>query len=82
VTAVNLITFRDPKLWINLPESCAPVIEPSALASKTNPKPEFVKLFVSLISGIRATQDIDTIPSKANEAQRAFLDFKATPCKL
>jgi hypothetical protein len=78
---VNLITFREPKLCINLPESCAPVMEPNALPSKTNPKPEFVKLLVSFISGIRATQDIDTIPRRANEAQSAFLDFEETSCK-
>jgi hypothetical protein len=74
------MTLRDPKLWINLPESCAPVIDPNALASKTNPKPEFVKLLVSLISGIRATQHIDTTPSKPNETHSAFLDFEATTC--
>jgi hypothetical protein len=56
-------------------------MEPNALPSKTNPKPEFVKLLVSFISGIRATQDIDTIPRRANEAQSAFLDFEETSCK-
>jgi len=55
-------------------------MEPRALPSRTNPNPEFVKLLMSFISGIRATQHIDTTPSKPKEAQRARRDLYATSC--
>ena len=52
------------------PASCAPVIEPNVLPIKTKPNAPFDSPMASLISGIRGTHPIETIPSNRKQTHK------------
>ena len=66
-------TLCEPKVCINRPASCAPVIDPKVLPSNTKPKAPFESPIKSFISGIRGTQLIETIPRNRKQTRKEFL---------
>ena len=61
-----------PKVWTKRPADCAPTIAPMVLAIKIRPSWPLLRPFASRISGIRATQAIDTTPIKKKLAHKPF----------
>ena len=63
------ITALVPYEWTNRPASCAPMSAPIVLANKIKPSCPLFNPLASRISGMRATQAIETTPIKKKVAQ-------------